>query len=162
MCWHSAVSGNQCNDTITHCANWSEKMIDGAVRSFFFFCVVSLCVKVQPDLLAGHFLVSSMKPVGLCVIQPTIHVVHTQTKWKSAEKKNSEDCSEAQLKSKGTIESLISLVQRAHCQHTIAMFEVKITHFPSHCAKHPLKIMRTQHGQANHLQVLELQRTSHG
>ena len=137
-------------------------MIDGAVRGFFvFLCVVSLCVKVQPDLSAGHFLVSSMKPVGLCVIQPTIHVVLTQTKWKRTEKKNSEDCSETQLKSKGTIESLISLVQRTHCQHTIAMFEVKITHLLSHCAKFSLKTTHTQHGQVNHLQVLKLQRTSH-
>lgn len=46
--------------------------------------------------------------------------------------------------------------------HTMTMVEMMITNFPSCCAKHPPKIVHTQHGQSSCLQIVELQRTSHG
>ena len=77
-----------------------QKMINGAVRDVVFFgCDVILCQGATWSL-RRPFLASSMKPVGLCVLQPAIHIVHTQTKWKRKEKKNSEDCSKRKSNSK--------------------------------------------------------------
>ena len=162
-CWHSAVSGDQHNCTIAHCANWSEKMIDGAVRGFFvFLCVVSLCVKVQPDLSAGHFLVSSMKPVGLCV--NSTHnscCAHSNKMEKDREKKL-----------RGLFWNTIEKQRNNWITHQFGAKDTLSTHncnvwSEDHtssvtlCQIFSKNHTHTQHGQVNHLQVLKLQRTSH-
>ena len=88
-CWHSAVSGDQCNCTITHCVNWSEKMIDGAVRGFFVFfvCGVTLCQSATWSLGRSFFGVINETCWTVCEFNPQFMLCSLKQNGKGQRKK---------------------------------------------------------------------------